>query len=149
MASNPIPSHCNFSLSFFITHDVCLRRNIFKHSVCVIGWHCCGKGWHIKHNTFLHPLTKSYYCPQAFTLDKSHLPIFHWPSLIHLDVVFSIIRLILSLSLSFWVLELLSFEVGCPFMVPLPMYPFWFLLSSTQLLPLCSLHYHPLHLPLQ
>jgi hypothetical protein len=34
---------------------------------------------------FYNPLTKSYYRPQAWTLDKTRLPITHWPTLIKYD----------------------------------------------------------------
>jgi hypothetical protein len=34
---------------------------------------------------FYNPLTKSYYRPQAFTLDESRLPLAHWPTCIHPD----------------------------------------------------------------
>ena len=34
---------------------------------------------------FYNPLTRSYYQPQAFTLDKSQLPSTHWPHVIRPD----------------------------------------------------------------
>jgi hypothetical protein len=34
---------------------------------------------------FYNPLTKSYYRPQAWTLDETRLPVTHWPTLIKYD----------------------------------------------------------------